>query len=247
MRDLPDRNLCLVRTLKFYVDRTKDPAFRCGRKRLFVSIVEGFEREIRPATVARWIVSTIQLAYSLTNTSPDLRRLASVTMRCMLCLPPGQPIRESPSGTCSKQRRGVTTPRSLSSICGTVPFWLTACSQSVQSSQPSTWCDRGRKVSPFYGAFPFVRSFSVAVVVPPLSLELRRGPVGPSWPSVSLAPLPKPGGSFELPRTAPVGGRGPVTLSVFGSLVTLLRECVPAKHLCGCCCSTRWMISSGLS
>jgi hypothetical protein len=46
------------------------------RKRLFVSIMEGFEREIRPATVARWIVSTIQLAYSLTNTSSD-RRLVS--------------------------------------------------------------------------------------------------------------------------------------------------------------------------
>jgi hypothetical protein len=56
------------------VDRIKDPVFRRGRKRLFVSIIEGFEREIRPATVAWWIVSTIQLAYSLTNMSPDLRR-----------------------------------------------------------------------------------------------------------------------------------------------------------------------------
>jgi hypothetical protein len=59
--------LCPVRTLKFYMDRTKDPAFRRGRKRLIVSIVEGFEREIRPATLARWIVSTIQLAYSGTS------------------------------------------------------------------------------------------------------------------------------------------------------------------------------------
>jgi hypothetical protein len=53
------------------VDRTKDPVFRRGRKHLFISIVEGFELEIRPATVARWIVPTIQLAYSLMNTSPD--------------------------------------------------------------------------------------------------------------------------------------------------------------------------------
>jgi hypothetical protein len=52
-RDLPDRTLCPVRALKFYVDRTKEPVFRRGRKRLFVSVVEGFEREIRPATVAR--------------------------------------------------------------------------------------------------------------------------------------------------------------------------------------------------
>jgi hypothetical protein len=39
----------------------------------------GFEREIRPANVTRWIVSTIQLANLLTNTSPDLRCQVSVT------------------------------------------------------------------------------------------------------------------------------------------------------------------------
>jgi hypothetical protein len=37
--DLPDRTLCPVHALKFYVGRTKDPVFRRGRKRLFVSIV----------------------------------------------------------------------------------------------------------------------------------------------------------------------------------------------------------------
>jgi hypothetical protein len=57
-----------------------DPVFRRGRKRLFVSIMERFERKIRPATVARWIISTIQLAYSLTTTCPDLRRQVSVTV-----------------------------------------------------------------------------------------------------------------------------------------------------------------------
>jgi hypothetical protein len=34
-RDLPERTLCLVRALKFYMDRTKDPTFHRGRKRLF--------------------------------------------------------------------------------------------------------------------------------------------------------------------------------------------------------------------
>jgi hypothetical protein len=97
-RDLPDRTVCPVHALRFYVDWTKDPVFRRGRKRLFVSIMEAFEREIRPATVARWIVSTIKLAYSLTNMSPT-----SDAMRCVHCLPPGQLIRASPSGTCSKQ------------------------------------------------------------------------------------------------------------------------------------------------
>jgi hypothetical protein len=61
-RDLPDRTLYPVSALKFYVEDAP-----------LLSVVEGFEREIRLATVARWIVSTIQLAYSLTNTSPDLR------------------------------------------------------------------------------------------------------------------------------------------------------------------------------
>jgi hypothetical protein len=65
-----------------------NPVFRCGRKHLFVSIIEGFEREIMPATVARWIVSTIQLAYSLTTTSPDLRHQASVTALPLLFIWP---------------------------------------------------------------------------------------------------------------------------------------------------------------
>jgi hypothetical protein len=148
--DLPDRTLCPDHTLRFYEDRTNDPVFRWGRKRLFVSIVEGFEREISLATVARWIVSTIQLAYSLMNTSPTSEaKRRSLPMRCMHCLPPGQLITASPSGTFSKQRRGVITPCSLRSTCATVPFWPTACVQSVQSSQSSTSCERDRRDPPF--------------------------------------------------------------------------------------------------
>ena len=78
-RDLPDRTLCPVRALKFYSDKTKAPAFRNGRQRLFVSYREGFTREIAAATVARWLVATIQLAYSMTLNSPELRRSGSTT------------------------------------------------------------------------------------------------------------------------------------------------------------------------
>jgi hypothetical protein len=104
------------------MDRTKDPAFRRGRKRLFVSIMEGFEREIRPATVARWIVYTIQLADSLTNTSPNLRRRRrSPPMRCVLCLPPGQPIREVALGD-------VLEAATLSNHSSFPQFYLWDCS-----------------------------------------------------------------------------------------------------------------------
>jgi hypothetical protein len=155
-------------------------------------------------------------------------------MRCVLWLPPGQPIRESPSGTCSKQRRRVTTPRSLSSISGTVLFWPTACSQSVQLSQPSTWCERGQKGSSFLWGLP-VRSFSVAVVVPPLSLEFEEGPpVGLYWPSGAG----RGGGGFRW--AALHGSRG---RSRAGNPLRFLAPCCPAKHLGGCCCTTRCMVS----
>jgi hypothetical protein len=50
------------------MDWTKVVVFRHGRKRIFASIVEGFQREIRLAPVARWIASTFLLAYSLMTT-----------------------------------------------------------------------------------------------------------------------------------------------------------------------------------
>jgi hypothetical protein len=54
-QNLPDRTYT-----QYYVDWTKDLVFRRGRKRLFISHVDGFQWEIRPATVTRWIVSTIR-------------------------------------------------------------------------------------------------------------------------------------------------------------------------------------------
>lgn len=78
-RDLPDRTLCPVRALKYYLDRTKDPVFRRGRERLFVSYREGFEREIAAPTISRWIICTIRRAYCETRVSPVLRRAANLS------------------------------------------------------------------------------------------------------------------------------------------------------------------------
>jgi hypothetical protein len=72
----PDRTLCPVRALKFYVYRTRPPTFRRGRQHLFISYAEGYSKEIAPATISRWIVDTIKLAYQLTGNSQSLLRLS---------------------------------------------------------------------------------------------------------------------------------------------------------------------------
>ncbi len=78
-RDIPDRTLCPVRALKFYVEKTKTPSIRQGRKRLFVSHSEGVSKEIAAATISRWIVSTIEKAYVITGNSESLRSLAKIS------------------------------------------------------------------------------------------------------------------------------------------------------------------------
>jgi len=71
--DIPDRTLCPVRALKFYIQRTKTPGFRQGRERLFVAYKEGHTGDIAAPTISRWIVQVIRLAYSSTRDSSDLR------------------------------------------------------------------------------------------------------------------------------------------------------------------------------
>jgi hypothetical protein len=78
-RDIPDRKLCPVRALKHYVEKTKSPAIRRGREHLFISYAEGNPREIAPATISRWIVTTIKLAYELTGNSRALLNLAKIS------------------------------------------------------------------------------------------------------------------------------------------------------------------------
>jgi hypothetical protein len=63
----------------FYIDRTLPSTVRCGRQHLFISYVEGYSKDIPPATISRWIVSTIKLAYQLTGNSQSLLRLSSIS------------------------------------------------------------------------------------------------------------------------------------------------------------------------
>jgi hypothetical protein len=65
--------------LKFYVDRTRPPTVRRARKHLFISYAEGYSKGIAPATISRWIVSTIKLAYQLTGNSQSLLRISSIS------------------------------------------------------------------------------------------------------------------------------------------------------------------------
>ena len=59
-RSDPDRTLCPVRALRFYLDRVKP--LRHGRKRLFIP-VKG-KQDVSAASISRWIASAIRLAYS---------------------------------------------------------------------------------------------------------------------------------------------------------------------------------------
>jgi integrase len=45
-KTFPDRTLCPVRALKFYVDRTRPPAVRLARQHLFISYAEGYSKEM---------------------------------------------------------------------------------------------------------------------------------------------------------------------------------------------------------
>lgn len=53
--------LCPVRALRIYLRKTKN--FRRGRKRLFISYVKSYDKEICPSTTSRWIVDNVRFAY----------------------------------------------------------------------------------------------------------------------------------------------------------------------------------------
>ena len=56
-----DKSLCPVRSLRYYLDKTKD--LRKGKKLLFVAIKEGYSKDISKATISSWIKQSIILAY----------------------------------------------------------------------------------------------------------------------------------------------------------------------------------------
>ena len=59
-RGEPERSLCPVRALRFYVERTRP--IRDGRTRLFLPVRAG-KRDISAQTISKWLVSTIKAAY----------------------------------------------------------------------------------------------------------------------------------------------------------------------------------------
>ena len=56
-----DRTLCLVRALRYYLNRTKD--LRGSRSLFFISFKKGHTSDIRPATLSSWLKQTILLHY----------------------------------------------------------------------------------------------------------------------------------------------------------------------------------------
>ena len=56
-----DRTLCPVRTLRYYLDWTKD--LRGSQSLLFISFKKGHTSDIRPATLSSWLKQTILLCY----------------------------------------------------------------------------------------------------------------------------------------------------------------------------------------
>ena len=56
-----DRTLCLVRAMRYYLDRTKD--LRGSRSLLFIFFKKGHTSDNRPATLSSWLKQTILLCY----------------------------------------------------------------------------------------------------------------------------------------------------------------------------------------
>ena len=62
---IEDKSICLVRALRYYLDRTKD--LRQGKDLVFVSFRESFRKDIVPATISSWIKQTVVLCYQLSD------------------------------------------------------------------------------------------------------------------------------------------------------------------------------------
>ena len=58
-----DRSLCLIRALRYYLDKTQD--LRQDKELVFVSFKKGFSKDISPATISSWIKQTVILCYEL--------------------------------------------------------------------------------------------------------------------------------------------------------------------------------------
>ena len=73
-RDLPDRSLCPVRALRFYLSESNK--VRNNRKKLFIAYKPGYDKEISPITISTWLKLVIKLAYQ--NSNPDDLKLLKI-------------------------------------------------------------------------------------------------------------------------------------------------------------------------
>ena len=72
----PERFLCPVRALKFYIDRTN--GHRQNRKRLFLPIRETASGDITANSVSSWIRNAVKLAYIAADENAELRKLHNI-------------------------------------------------------------------------------------------------------------------------------------------------------------------------
>jgi len=81
-REDVDISLCPVRALRAYLERSKSVRHKRLR-RLFVSLNSNYEKDLSKATLARWLVETIKLAYAKAGSIPlstrphELRAIAA--------------------------------------------------------------------------------------------------------------------------------------------------------------------------
>ena len=76
-RSDPDRLLCPLRMLRYYIDRTK--AIRAGNRRIFIPMRGNASKmKLSPNTISSWIKRCIATSYEIAGQDEALRRLNSV-------------------------------------------------------------------------------------------------------------------------------------------------------------------------
>ena len=77
-----DKSLCPVRALKVYLDKTK--SMRKGKALLFVSLREGYSKDITRITISQWIKHTIHVCYQSSDmTDQQVTQVRAHDVRAM--------------------------------------------------------------------------------------------------------------------------------------------------------------------
>ena len=77
-----DKSLCPARALKAYLNKTK--SMRKGKALLFVSLREGYSKDITRITISQWIKQTIHTCYQFSDmTDQQVTRVRAHDVRAM--------------------------------------------------------------------------------------------------------------------------------------------------------------------